>query len=150
MRRLLPKDARHDDRTSRPTPVRPTSRLLAGQRQIATVCQPWLYCGGFHWAALMRFTEHGFLNIDNNASERALRAVALGRKNWLFAGSDAGGRTAAVLYTLTQTCKRHRVDPFAYLTDVLARLPGLPPDRLPALAPHTWAQAQRAATDPSA
>jgi hypothetical protein len=47
MRRLLPKDARHDDRTSRPTPVRPTSRLLAGQRQIATVCQPWLYCGGF-------------------------------------------------------------------------------------------------------
>ena len=94
--------------------------------------------------------EYGFLHIDNNASGRALRVVALGRKNWLFAGSDAGGRTAAVLYTLTQTCKRHRVDPFAYLTDVLARLPGLPPDRLPALAPHTWAQAQRAATDPSA
>ena len=103
-----------------------------------------------HWTALMRFTEHGFLNIDNNASERALRAVALGRKNWLFAGSDAGGRTAAVLYSVTQTCKRHRIDPFAYLRDVLARLPGLPAERLPELAPHTWARAQRADTDPSA
>jgi transposase len=96
-----------------------------------------------HWAALTRFTGHGFLNIDNNASERALRAVAIGRKNWLFAGSDAGGRTAAVLYSLTQTCKRHRIDPFAYLKDVLARLPGLAAERLPELAPHTWAQAQR-------
>src|SRR6516165_9473895 len=103
-----------------------------------------------HWTALLRFTEHGFLNIDNNASERALRAVAIGRKNWLFAGSDAGGRTAAVLYTFTQTCKRQRIDPFAYLNDVLARLPRLPAERLPELAPHTWAQAQRADTDPSA
>jgi transposase len=103
-----------------------------------------------HWAALTRFTEHGFLNIDNNASERALRAVALGRKNWLFAGSDAGGRTAAVLYSLTQTCKRHRIDPFAYLKDVLARLPGLPAERLPELAPHVWAQAQRSEAEPPA
>ena len=97
-----------------------------------------------HWRALLRFTEQGFLNIDNNASERALRAVAIGRKNWLFAGSDAGGRTAAVLYSVTQTCQRHRIDPFAYLTDALARLPGLPAERLPELAPHTWAEAQRA------
>lgn len=97
-----------------------------------------------HWAALVRFTERGFLNIDNNASERALRAVALGRKNWLFAGSDAGGRTAAVLYSVTQTCKRHRVDPFAYLNGVLARVPGLPAERLRELAPPTWAEAQRA------
>src|SRR5262245_3901808 len=92
-----------------------------------------------HWIALTRFTGHGFLNIDNNASERALRAMAVGRKNWLFAGSDAGGRTAAVLYTLTQTCRRHHIDPFAYLKDVLARLPGLPAERLPELAPHVWA-----------
>ncbi len=96
------------------------------------------------WSALTRFADKGFLNIDNNASERALRAVAVGRKNWLFAGSDAGGRTAAVLYTVTQTCKRHGVDPFAYLRDVLARLPGLPADRLPDLVPHLWAAAQRA------
>ncbi|HEY1381596.1 MAG TPA: IS66 family transposase [Gemmataceae bacterium] len=103
-----------------------------------------------HWQALRRFTEHGFLNIDNNASERALRAVAIGRKNWLFAGSDAGGRTAAVLYTLAQTCKRHRVDPFAYLQDVLARLPGLPAEQLPEFAPQTWAEAQRARVTPAA
>lgn len=103
-----------------------------------------------HWAALSRFTEHGFLNIDNNASERALRAVAVGRKNWLFAGSDAGGRTAAVLYSVMQTCQRHHVDPFAYLKDVLARLPGLPAERLPELAPHTWGRDQRADTDRSA
>jgi transposase len=100
-----------------------------------------------HWPALMRFTEHGFLNIDNNASERALRAVAVGRKNWLFAGSDVGGRTAAVLYSVTQTCKRHRIDPFAYLQDVLGRLPGLPAERLSELAPHVWAQAQRREAD---
>jgi transposase len=103
-----------------------------------------------HWTALLRFTEHGFLNIDNNASERALRAVAIGRKNWLFAGSDAGGRTAAVLYSMTQTCKQHRVDPFAYLKDVLARLPSLPAERLPELAPHAWAEAQRAQLNPTA
>jgi transposase len=84
------------------------------------------------------------LNLDNNASERALRAVAVGRKNWLFAGSDAGGRTAAVLYTMTQTCKRHRIDPFAYPRDVLARLPGLPAERLGDLVPHVWAREQRA------
>jgi hypothetical protein len=96
------------------------------------------------WSALTRFTETGFLNIDNNASERALRAVAVGRKNWLFAGSDAGGRTAAVLYTVTQTCRRHGIDPFAYLRDVLTRLPGLPADRLPDLVPHIWARDQRA------
>ena len=90
------------------------------------------------WAALMRFTEHGFLNIDNNASERALRAVAVGRKNWLFAGSDAGGRTAAVLYTMTQTCRRHGLDPFVYLQDVLTRLPNSTSDALTPFLPNRW------------
>jgi transposase len=96
------------------------------------------------WQALLRFTEYGFLNIDNNAAERALRAIAVGRKNWLFAGSDKGGQTAAVLYTMTQTCKRHHIDPFAYLQDVLSRLPALPTERLSELFPHAWAQSQRA------
>lgn len=95
------------------------------------------------WPALLRFTEHGFLNIDNNAAERALRAVAIGRKNYLFAGSDAGGKTAAVLYTMTQSCKRHGIDPFAYLRDALTRLPVLAPERLPELFPHVWAKSQR-------
>jgi transposase len=99
------------------------------------------------WPALVRFAEHGFLNIDNNASERALRAVAIGRKNWLFAGSDQGGHTAAVLYTITQTCRRHGLDPFAYLQDVLTRLPTTSTDGLPELVPHRWAAAQRAAVE---
>ena len=94
------------------------------------------------WPALLRFTEHGFLNIDNNASERALRAIAVGRKNWLFAGSDRGGHTAAILYTMTQTCKQHDIDPFVYLRDVFSRLPGLPVDRLTELLPVCWAQSQ--------
>jgi transposase len=95
-----------------------------------------------HWIALSRFTEHGFLNIDNNASERALRAVAVGRKNYLFAGSDAGGQTAAVLYTMTQTCRRHGIDPFVYLKDVLERLPNSPLDDLPRFLSDRWAAAQ--------
>ena len=78
----------------------------------------------------------------NNASERALRAVAIGRKNWLFAGSDAGGRTAAVLYTITQTCRRHGHDPFAYLRVVLACLPISTSDDLASFLPHRWVAAQ--------
>jgi transposase len=96
-----------------------------------------------HWQALLRFAEYGFLDIDNNEAERAFRAVAIGRKNWLFAGSDAGGKTAAVLYTITQTCKRHQIDPFEYLRDVLTRIPSHPADRLAELVPHRWAQSQR-------
>jgi transposase len=78
----------------------------------------------------------------NNASERALRAVALGRKNYLFAGSDAGGKTAAVLYTMTQTSRRHGIDPFVYLKDVLERLPNSPLEDLPRFLPDRWAAAQ--------
>jgi transposase len=85
----------------------------------------------------------GFLNIDNYASERSLRSVAIGRKNWLFAGSDSGGRTAAVLYTMTQTCRRHGLDPFVYLQDVLTRLPNSMPDDLASFLPHRWTAQQR-------
>jgi transposase len=97
-----------------------------------------------HWQALLRFTEQGFLNIDNNASERALRAAAVGRKNYLFVGSDEGGRTAAVLYSFTQTCRRHGIDSFNYLRDVLTRLPQADYQDLSDLFPFNWAQAQRA------
>ena len=102
-----------------------------------------------HWQALLRFTEHGFLEIDNNAAERGFRAVAIGRKNWLFAGSDAGGKTAAILYSITQTCKQHQIDPFEYLREVLARLPDHPADRLAELVPHRWAQSQRDQANPA-
>jgi transposase len=91
-----------------------------------------------HWTALGRYTEHGFLAIDNNASERTLRAVGIGRKNYLFFGSDVGGHTAAVLYSVAASCRRHRVEPWAYLRDVLAKLPTQPAERLDELLPGRW------------
>jgi transposase len=96
-----------------------------------------------HWQALTRFTEHGWLSIDNNAAERALRGIAVGRKNWLFAGSDEGGKTAAVLYSIATTCKSLGIEPFGYLRDILTRLPEHPAARLPELFPTCWATAQR-------
>ena len=95
------------------------------------------------WAALQVYTTAGFLEIDNNAAERALRPVAVGRKNYLFFGSDVGGETAAVLYSLVQTCRLLGVEPWRYLRDVLKRLPGLSSDRLGDLLPDRWAATQR-------
>jgi transposase len=91
-----------------------------------------------NWAALCRYSEHGGLSIDNNLAERMLRAQALGRRNWTSLGSDRGGRTAAVLYSLTGTCKYRDIDPFAYLRDILGRLPNQPADRLGELLPDAW------------
>jgi transposase len=75
-----------------------------------------------HWQALLRYVDDGFLDIDNNPAERALRHIAIGRKNWLFAGSAKGAETAAKLFTVTSSCHRHGVDVFAYLHDLLQRL----------------------------
>jgi transposase len=91
-----------------------------------------------NWSALSRYVESGILDIDNNACERAMRPIALGRKNWLFAGSDRGGRAAAIAFSLIQTCKLHRVEPFAYLADVLRRLPNHPINRVAELLPFRW------------
>lgn len=81
------------------------------------------------WAALNRYLDDAALPIDNNASERDLRGVAVGRKNWLFCGSDRGGHTAATILSLITTCPRHGVEPFAYLRDLLTRWPTLPRDQ---------------------
>ena len=97
------------------------------------------------WAALQVYATAGFLEIDNNAAERALRPVAVGRKNYLFFGSDIGGETAAVLYSFVQTCRGLGIEPWRYLRDVLSRLPGLAPERLAELLPDRWAAAERAA-----
>ena len=91
-----------------------------------------------NWQALCRYVEDGDLSIDNNLSERALRAQAVGRKNWLFVGSDNGGRTAAVLFSMTASCKRHGIDPFRYLADVLRQLPTTPRNGLTELLPDVW------------
>ncbi|HEX5828617.1 MAG TPA: IS66 family transposase [Candidatus Limnocylindrales bacterium] len=98
-----------------------------------------------NWAALQRYLEHGFLDIDNNEAERALRGVAVGRKNWLFAGSAEAGRRAAVLMTLVATCKLQGVDPEAYLADVLVRVNTTPLSRLGELTPRGWKKAREAA-----
>jgi transposase len=91
------------------------------------------------WTALERYLDDGELVPDNSASERSLRGVALGRKNWLFAGSDAGGARAAKLYSLIASAKRHALEPYAYLRVLFERLPSHPADRLHELAPATWA-----------
>jgi len=75
-----------------------------------------------HWQALTRYLGDGRLDIDNNVAELALRQIAIGRKNWLFAGSAKGAETAAVLFSVTSSCQRHKVDAFAYLRDMLGRL----------------------------
>ncbi len=90
------------------------------------------------WEALNRYLEDGDLNIDNNASERALRTVALGRKNWMFAGSDEGGRRAAIFYTLIASAKQNGVEPFTYLRSLFELLPIWPADRLSELWPLAW------------
>jgi transposase len=95
--------------------------------------------------ALQRYLSDGLLDIDNNVSEQTLRFITIGRNNWLFYGSDAGGRTAAVLVTFTATCKHLGIEPFSYLRDLFTRLPRQPHDRLEELLPDRWAQAQQRA-----
>lgn len=91
-----------------------------------------------HRAALRRYAEAGYLAIDNNAVEQSLRSIALGRKNWLHVGGDRGGRTAAILISIVQSCKLHRVEPWAYIRDVLDRVSTHPAKRIDELLPDAW------------
>ncbi len=89
-------------------------------------------------AAFTRFLEDGRICLTNNAAERALRGVALGRKSWLFAGSERGGDRAAFMYSLIVTAKMNDIDPQAWLADVLGRLPGTTASKVPDLLPWNW------------
>ena len=80
------------------------------------------------WSAFARFLNDGRICLTNNAAERALRGLALGRKSWLFAGSERGAERAAVMYTLIQTAKLNHIDPQAWLADVLSRIAETPPE----------------------
>jgi transposase len=93
-------------------------------------------CSLSNWAALVRYCDDGRLDIDNNAAERALRTVAVGRKNWIFFGNERGGQAAAVMYSLLATCTEHGVDPRTYLRDVLLRIAKVPDVR--ELTPYGW------------
>ena len=93
--------------------------------------------------AFTRFLDDGRICLSNNAAERTLRGIALGRKSWLFAGSDRGGERAAIMLTLIQTAKLNNVDPQAWLADVLARIADHKITDLAALLPWNWNSLRR-------
>ena len=137
---------RHDLRSKRSRPILETIHTwLENERLKVLPKSPIGEAIGYalnHWSALIRPWEAGYLEIDNGASERAMKPVALGRKNWLFAGSDAGGKTAATLMSLCATCKELGIDPFAYLRDILDRVSTHPARRIEELLPDRWKPAE--------
>ena len=118
--------------------LREQRRKLSAQNEVAKAIQYSLN----RWTALTRFLDDGRLCMTNTAAERALRGIAVGRHNWTFAGSDAGGRRAAAIYTLVETAKLNDLDPQAWLTDVLARLQDQPAKRIDELLPWNWKRAR--------
>jgi len=134
-----------------PKPRSPAAESLEVDRAMGR-CDVWRGTIAYalnQWDALSVYTTDGRLAIDNNAAENALRRVAVGRKNWLFCGSDNGGNTAAILFSLIATCQRHKVDPFAYLRDVLARIAATPVSQLGQLLPDRWKRDQGTTTPAS-
>ena len=120
-----------------------TSRAkLSGKNKVAEAMDYMLK----RWSAFARFLGDGRICLTNNAAERALRGIALGRKSWLFAGSDRGGQRAAVMYSLIVTAKMNDVDPQAWLADVLARIADHPASKIDELLPWNWKRQQEAAT----
>jgi hypothetical protein len=103
-----------------------------------------------NWPAFNRYAGDGDLEIDNNLAEQGLRGPVVGRRNYTFFGSDNGGRTAAVLYSLIASAKRHGLDPFAYLRDVISRISDHPSNKLEELLPDHWKLARSAPTPPPA
>ena len=94
-----------------------------------------------HWPALSEFLRDGAVAVDNNWIENQMRPWSVGRKNWLFIGSELAGQRAAVVMSLLQSAKLHGHDPFAYLKDVLTRLPTQLNSRIEELLPHCWQRA---------
>ena len=95
------------------------------------------------WGLFVHFLDDGRICLTNNAAVRALRGIALGRRSWLFAGSERGGARAAAMYTLIGTAKLNDVDPQAWLADMLGRIAETPPNRLDELPPWNWEDGQR-------
>lgn len=97
------------------------------------------------WAALIRFADEGQLPVDNNWIENQIRPIAIGRNIWLFAGSLRAGKRAAAVMSLIQSARMNGHDPWAYINDVLRRLPTQPNSRIAELLPHLWHQTTLAA-----
>jgi len=140
----LTADARRALRQEHAVPL--LARLKAERDRLASLVLPKSPLGDAvryltnQWDALQRFVDDGRLAIDNNRAENQLRVVAVGRKNWLFAGSMEGARRAALLYSLVQSCKLVDVPPFPYLKDVLLRLATHPQRHIDQLTPQGWAR----------
>lgn len=137
-----PPDKRHEHRRSEAVPIldelekwiRQEINMVAPKSPIG---QAMAYALGL-WTRLRAYTLDGSYLIDNNRIENTIRPLAIGRKNYLFAGSDRGARNAALMYSLLGTCKLHGVEPFAYLGDVIARIPEHKANRLSELLPQNW------------
>lgn len=97
------------------------------------------------WEALLRYVDEPILEIDNNLAERTLRMVAVGRKNWMFAGSEAGAERAAIIYSLVASCKLNGIDPFAYFRDVLEKVTTYPASQIDGLLPANWKKPENSA-----
>jgi len=102
------------------------------------------------WGSFARFVTDGRICMTNNAAERRVRTIAIGRRNWTFCGSDRGGQRAAAMYTLIQTCRLNDVDPHAWLADVITRISDLPQSRLHELLPWNWKRLRQEARQPTA
>jgi transposase len=145
-----PPEQRLQARTTRARPLldslhqwlQATLAMVSKKSEIAAAIR---YALG-RWRALLRYSEDGHIELDNNAAERALRAVALGRKNYLFAGSDSGGERAAAIYSLIGTAKLNGLDPEAYLREVLQRIADHPINRIEQLLPWNVVAAAEAAS----
>lgn len=114
--------------------LRSERRKLSSKHRLAKAADYMLK----RWPAFTRFLDNGRICLSNNAAERAVRGIAVGRKNWTFAGSDAGGHRAAAIYTLIETAKLNDVDPRTWLADVLSRLADHPMNRIEELLPWKW------------
>lgn len=141
----LAAEQRHDVRKDRSAPlVADLEAWMRGERASLSRHAPVAQAIDYmlkRWEGFTRFLENGRICLTNNAAERALRGLALGRKAWLFAGSDRGADRAAVMYTLIGTAKLNDADPQAWLADVLARIADTPQSRLPGLLPWNWKRA---------
>ena len=141
-----PPDHRRGERQQRSKPIAEALRAWAEQTlpklsRKSELAKAFRYMRS-RWKALLRCLDYGRLALDNNPAERALRCVAIGRKNYLFAGSDAGGRRAAALYSLIESAKLNGLNPQHYLTDVLARIADHPARQIADLLPWHWKPAE--------